>query len=182
MFPFLFFVACLACDNNPPGYVSRAEFGEKWPLTVDEGELHCSRSKVTFTTTDGKVYAVNGTAKAEFPPIDPIWKTASLPLDYKPLERLPEQARRAIFAGLVNCEDEADRKGEQKYPTDVRKQVEEQNKLTEDCRIMIRKRLKLTPEELGQISAEGVAVPWPPLTPTRMSIGPLIDRGLKLCQ
>ena len=131
---------------------------------------------------DGQVYAVNGAAKADFPAIDPIWKTASLPMDYKPLERLPEQKRRVIFVALVRCEDQANRKGEQKYPNDLRKQVEEQNRLTVACRVMIRKRSRLTEKELRQISAEGVAVPWPPLTPTRMNIGPLIDRGLKLCQ
>jgi hypothetical protein len=34
----------VACESGPaPSYVSRAEFGDKWPLTVDEGVTRLSR-------------------------------------------------------------------------------------------------------------------------------------------
>ncbi len=48
--------------ETPEGYISRAELGEDWPLTVDDGVLKCDdASRVTFTT-GGVIYAVNGTA------------------------------------------------------------------------------------------------------------------------
>lgn len=58
------------------------DFGE-WPLTVKSGVLQCEEEivssfvvqRVTFTTPDGTVYAVNGHAlDAGYPDIKPIWK------------------------------------------------------------------------------------------------------------
>src|SRR5262245_42302528 len=94
---------------RPRGFVSSAELGDKWPLTVTEGVLECKRlpvkvgtvtpMAVTFKTMDGQVYAVNGTAKGRgMPAIDPIWKTNTLPMDVKPVARLSEQERKTIFA------------------------------------------------------------------------------------
>lgn len=56
--------------------IGEAEFGEEWPFTVSEGILECSKRKIiTFTTTDGVTYGVNGTAKNfDYPDIEPIWK------------------------------------------------------------------------------------------------------------
>ncbi len=63
-------------------YVSREEFGDKWPLTVEDGEIEgykyrvagVERKAVVFHT-GGKTYAVNGGAidQRKFPRIDPIW-------------------------------------------------------------------------------------------------------------
>jgi hypothetical protein len=54
--------------------VSRADFGDEWPLTVGSGTLSCDGDAVTFTT-GGTTYGVNGTARTlnEWPDIDPIW-------------------------------------------------------------------------------------------------------------
>ena len=55
--------------------ISEIEFGEEWPFTVPEGILDCSDRKITFTTIEGDVYGVNGTAKNfGHKPIEPIWK------------------------------------------------------------------------------------------------------------
>lgn len=48
-----------------------------WPLTVPEGFLRCRNMAVTFTTPDGTTYAVNGTARAKYPGLEPIWKPHS---------------------------------------------------------------------------------------------------------
>lgn len=61
------------------GNVSSDEFGSKWPLTVDSGDLRCEGSQgfgsVVFTDPDGNEYGVNGVAVGQgYPPIDPIWK------------------------------------------------------------------------------------------------------------
>jgi Protein of unknown function (DUF2511) len=55
--------------------VTRGEFGEGWPLTVDSGELRCEAGDaVVFKAPDGTDYAVNGTAgDAGYLDIRPIW-------------------------------------------------------------------------------------------------------------
>lgn len=59
--------------------VSRADFGDDWPLTVEEGVLVCSREGsrviVTFLVTGStREYALNASAEGQgFPPINPIW-------------------------------------------------------------------------------------------------------------
>jgi hypothetical protein len=64
--------------------VTASELGDRWPLTVDEGEIDCIRGPeiagrwkdaVVFRS-DGKTYALNGPAKQRgHLVIDPIWKT-----------------------------------------------------------------------------------------------------------
>jgi hypothetical protein len=74
----------------PVGYVSRAELGDAWPLTVDDGVLACRDGSVTFTA-GGNSYAVNGTAKTatSLPDIDAIWaddpSTPGLKINIAPL-------------------------------------------------------------------------------------------------
>lgn len=64
------------------GAISRADLGEKWPLTVESGTLACDgvaegAGDVTFTS-EGTTYALNGLAKGRaarngWAEIDPIW-------------------------------------------------------------------------------------------------------------
>lgn len=54
--------------------VSRADFGDKWPLTVESGELQCIKSFGVVFHTGGTTYAVNGSAiDLGYKRIDPIW-------------------------------------------------------------------------------------------------------------
>lgn len=58
-----------ACGSEPVAdaserTVTKAENGSSWPLTVDEITLHCELNMVTGTT-QGKTYAINGSAKGE---------------------------------------------------------------------------------------------------------------------
>jgi hypothetical protein len=58
--------------------LTKAEFGEKWPLSVDEGVVRCLAMSVVVFEANGKTYAVNGTAKGlakerGFLSIDSIW-------------------------------------------------------------------------------------------------------------
>ena len=80
--------------------VSRSDFGEDWPLTVDSGTLQCEGAgAVTFTTEDGTTYAVNGLASGmdRWPEIDSIWADApgGLKKNIGPL----------IQRGLALCEE-----------------------------------------------------------------------------
>lgn len=54
--------------------VTRADFGDEWPLTVEGGTLRCDGEAVTFEA-DGTTYAVNGmaTSRDAGADIDPIW-------------------------------------------------------------------------------------------------------------
>lgn len=56
--------------------VSRSDYGQEWPLTVDQGKLRCeSPSAVVFTAPDGSEYAINGAASTQgYAEIDPIWR------------------------------------------------------------------------------------------------------------
>jgi len=77
--------------------ISRADYGDAWPLTVDSGTLTCEPGHaVVFRAPDGKEYGVNGAA-GDRPDIGPIWAddpTGIAPkLDLSPL----------IEAGLALC-------------------------------------------------------------------------------
>jgi Protein of unknown function (DUF2511) len=67
--------------RKEPGFLSRADFGTRWPLTVEAGVVSCEPhsgglGSVIFMDPEGKRYAVNGTAMAHYPQlpeIDRIW-------------------------------------------------------------------------------------------------------------
>lgn len=55
--------------------VSQKDFGEAWPLTVESGVLTCKEGAVFFTSPDGSIYAINGTAgNRGGRDLEPIWK------------------------------------------------------------------------------------------------------------
>jgi len=46
--------------------LSRSEFGDAWPLSVDSGEVECVDSRwAVIHASNGKTYALNGAAKSE---------------------------------------------------------------------------------------------------------------------
>lgn len=147
MLVLLWTIACSPAPSGPPrGYISSAELGDKWPLTVEEGVLACDRSAVTFRTNEGQVYALNGLAMSRgFLEITPIQRVAPPP-NFIPLERLPESDRRAIFAEIVRCEREGERQATAKYPdpNDFMQQMDLEEKLTAQCKAALTKRHKLT--------------------------------------
>lgn len=149
-------------SSPQPGFVSRSDFGEKWPLTVDAGVLQCSGSAVTLTV-GAKTFALNGRARgmSRFADIASIVKPTP-PGPYTPLTALAEEQRREIFARLVDCEDRGGN--------------------VAACRAALRKRHRITIDDARLITEEGTAVPWPPLTATRMDVSPLIAKGLALCR
>lgn len=54
--------------------VSRAEFGEAWPFTVDEGYVDCLPAQAAVFKANGTTYAINGLARSRYPAVDPIWR------------------------------------------------------------------------------------------------------------
>ena len=85
--------------RGEPGFLSRADFGKQWPLTVEAGVVSCEPlgantrlGSVIFMDPEGKRYAVNGTAIAHYPGlpvIDHIWapdpKVPGLKIDISPV-------------------------------------------------------------------------------------------------
>ena len=62
-------------DGAPVDRADIEEDGGEWPLTVESGRVGCEDGRgLTFKTTDGDVYALNGLAAGQgFADIDPIW-------------------------------------------------------------------------------------------------------------
>ena len=69
----LLFCACLtiACGGNgsyqpewgQPRSISRADFADNWPFTVERGQLRCDLGNHVVFLAQGKTYAINGSAK-----------------------------------------------------------------------------------------------------------------------
>ncbi len=60
-------IGLLSCGGNekstPSGEkVTKAEFGEAWPFTVDEGYVDCVGYKEVILRVDDKDYSLNGQA------------------------------------------------------------------------------------------------------------------------
>jgi hypothetical protein len=100
--PCLAVVACQSTETEAKSQtVSRADFGEEWPLTVDSGVLSCEGAgSVYFTADDGRRYAVNGTAMTagDAQRIDAIW--ADDPTGLSPKKNIGP----LIDTGLKLCE------------------------------------------------------------------------------
>ena len=144
---------------NQQRTIARAEIGWKWPLSVGVGTLGCISDAVVFRAR-GVTYALNEAATSRgFAPLDPIWATQSSgPRD--PLKRLTQDQRMRLFAETSGCE---------------------KANSTDRCKQRILETHGLSEQELKQIDAEGRERTWPPLSPMRRSVAPLVDAGLTLC-
>ncbi|MDW0360800.1 DUF2511 domain-containing protein [Halomonas venusta] len=61
--------------SKDTGEISREEYGEAWPFTVDSGRLECWRGPSAVFITSGKVYQLNGMARQMgHAPLEPIWR------------------------------------------------------------------------------------------------------------
>lgn len=163
--------------------VSKAQYGERWPLTVDGGVIACTANAATFRAA-GRTWALNGIAKSRMKGAGAIVEIQRRQPP-KPVEaasivsRVPELQRMAVFESAVTCEDQAAKSVNSM--TDFVAQSKEQRRLTDACEARLLTRSKISKKELGQISTEGVLRNWPPLK-IMVSVGPLIDDALKLCR
>lgn len=75
-----------ACGSEPKTLaITSAQYGDKWPLTVEKGTLSCEPpTRIIFTTEDGKKFGVNGTAANDHTSILEIAKeTENLGVKFK---------------------------------------------------------------------------------------------------
>lgn len=57
--------------------VTKAEYGERWPLTVDTAEVECLPGDRYVVHANGTTYGLNGLAMAgpdAYPSVRPIWR------------------------------------------------------------------------------------------------------------
>lgn len=61
---------------TPRGYVRRADYGDAWPFTVEDGQVVCFPGNQVVFITGGVTYAVNGLAMGvnRYADIRPIWR------------------------------------------------------------------------------------------------------------
>jgi hypothetical protein len=175
--------------------ISRGDYADRWPFTVNEGVLSCvpigsptsSAVQAVYFRVGATTYPLNGIAKGRGgPDVAAIWKTYAGPEPTDILTRLPEPKRRDIFRVEAACPDRAQLAAERKFPeassvSELEASALYEQKFRTQCIQQIRARNTLTADELALIDAEGRARHWPPTEPDRPTIGPIIDDGVKLC-
>lgn len=86
-------------EQAGPGYLRRADFGDAWPLTVDEGRVVCQPGRIVVFITSVGTYAVNGSAeRGGMQSIDAIW------LDDPKLPGAKIRIDPILNAGLALCD------------------------------------------------------------------------------
>jgi hypothetical protein len=67
---FIFLSSC----GHEGKLLKKEDYGDKWPLTVDEGYIKCEEGRIVFES-NGVDYAINGHAHRDKKnkDIDPIW-------------------------------------------------------------------------------------------------------------
>ncbi|WP_243058055.1 DUF2511 domain-containing protein [Nocardioides sp. SR21] len=58
--PALLLAACSSDQDIESLEVGRSNYGDEWPLTVDEAVLACEPGDVTTLTVDGRSYGLDG--------------------------------------------------------------------------------------------------------------------------
>ncbi|WP_419861751.1 DUF2511 domain-containing protein [Candidatus Palauibacter sp.] len=170
--------------------ISRSDFGDEWPFTVESGLLRCSPPSVVTFTSGGTTYAVNGTAMTVVGAgvaIEPIWALAPpLISDIDIVDRLSLSDRQEIFRQLGVCEDRAMERAETEIPvTDMASltaMAERQDELMAECKGQVRSRFGIDGDEETKIAVEGVSGALPSSTRLRVDISPVIQAGLALCE
>ena len=164
-------VSCAASGIGSPGgaaealpknerEIDRSEFRFQWPFTKGTGTLACDSGAVVIRTA-GVTYGLNEeAAKRGFPSVTPILSQQTIQ-PTNPLRRLPQDDRERVFMSAVRCDKATDAEG---------------------CRSRLADQYRLTTAELDQVLAEGRERHWPPLEPSRMSVAPIVEAGLKLCR
>ncbi len=136
--------------------VSRSEFRLVWPFSVGAGTIGCLSEAVVFRA-GGVNYGLNDAARSRgFAAVDPLWLTHHV-APSNPLSRVTQERRMQIFAEFSACDSAA-------------------------CRKLLLPRYAVSDAELKQIETEGVERRWPPLTPRRVSLDPIVEAGLRLCR
>ncbi|WP_291134417.1 DUF2511 domain-containing protein [Flavobacterium sp. UBA7663] len=97
----------ISCSKNENVLrFSKQDYGKEWPFSVDEIEVYCSGYKEIYCkTNDGKIYALNGSAKGASRDNPTINKVEEIWLDNPEFEGLKIPYAQFITEGLKLCDD-----------------------------------------------------------------------------
>lgn len=102
----LLLILTISCSNDNTLKFEKSDFARKWPFSVDEIEVYCSGYKEIYCkTNDGKVYALNGSAKSASKDDLSISKVEEIWLDNPEFEGLKIPYSDFITEGLKLCEE-----------------------------------------------------------------------------
>lgn len=92
-------------ESNAERKITKQEFGQNWPFTLNEGILKCIDGGVVFIA-NGKTYAVNGLAKGQgksrgYSDVEEIWAIDSTLTDANNTIRIGIQS--VLDEGLKMC-------------------------------------------------------------------------------
>jgi Protein of unknown function (DUF2511) len=73
--------------------IRQAEYGDRWPFAIQQGQLRCEGAGAVILTVRGKDYAVNGMASTRYASMQPVWTSTNDPADVGPI----------ISRGLTLC-------------------------------------------------------------------------------
>ena len=98
-------ILTISCSNENTLKFKKEDYGKKWPFSVDEIEVYCSGYKEIYCkTNDGKIYALNGSAKGASNNNTKISKIEEIWLDDTEFEGLKISYSEFITEGLKLCE------------------------------------------------------------------------------
>jgi len=105
----LFLLLILSCSGSSQRNtlkITKFEYGEKWPFSVDEVEVYCSGYKEIYCkASNGRTYALNGSAKGASNNDPNISKVEEIWLDDPNWDGLKISYGEFITKGLELCEN-----------------------------------------------------------------------------
>jgi len=105
LFILFLFLSCTNTPQNTLKFTKQGYIGE-WPFSVDEIEVYCSGYKEIYCkASNGKVYALNGSAKGASQNNASISKVEEIWLDDPKWARLKIPYSDFITEGLKLCEN-----------------------------------------------------------------------------
>lgn len=91
--------------SGPAGVkITRGEYGEAWPFTIEKGYLDCKRGSAVVFRADGITYALNGPALQRYESINTIVRDDPRVAEDRRLEGLKVSVGPIIKRGLGLCE------------------------------------------------------------------------------
>lgn len=142
---------------------TRARKGFKYHDSPTSIYVYAYTSKERAESGMGQWIAMLQKAHAETKPTININERQLAQFGAEPEERfgLSEEKRKEIWKELILIEDRAMEEAEKRYPEQWEKEIEMQRRLIDENENKLAEKYELTPEQLEEISSEGLEKDWP---------------------
>ncbi|MBA7700036.1 hypothetical protein ES703_108742 [subsurface metagenome] len=142
---------------------TKAKRGFKYHHSPTNIYIYAFTSKERFESGMGQWIAMLQQSPGDVGPRISINKGQIALLGAKPKEKfgLSESKRKQIFYELVEAGDSATKLAIRKYPNDIMKQIDYENKIREANEQKIRGKYNITKQQMYKIKGEGVTKDWP---------------------